>query len=374
MTRATTTCCTARSRRRRIAPFRVVSGLTRVAQGGLALAGTVGLLLSLEWMLALVLLASALPGVAVKIRASRALYAWRRARTEEERRAWYYQSVLIDGAYAKEARLFGFGETVRGWFREVRARLRGGHEQLLRRRAAGDLAAQALGVVPVFVALGYLAASTMAGRHTLGDLVLYYTAVQRGSAFLQELLSGLASLYEDNLFLSSFEEFLALPVRVRDPERAEAVPRPHPGGIRRRVAPLPLRAKRGASARRREPRHPPRRGGGAPGRERGREDDAREAAVPPVRPRGGAHPPGRSADRSVRGEKAAPAGDGGVPGPRTLQPDRAGERGPRRRGGAGGRGPPRAGGASRGRDTDHRSASGRLRGRSWGTGSRVATS
>jgi hypothetical protein len=35
-------------------------------------------------------------------------------------------------------------------------------------------------VVPVFVALGYLAAGTAAGRHTLGDLVLY----------------------EDNLFLS----------------------------------------------------------------------------------------------------------------------------------------------------------------------------
>lgn len=212
-------------------PFRVVSGLTRVAQGGLALAGTAALLLSLEWTLALVLFASALPGVAVKIRASRALYAWRRARTEDERRAWYYQSVLIDGAYAKEARLFGFGGTVRGWFRELRARLRGGHEQLLRRRAAGDLAAQALGVVPVFAALGYLAAGTVAGRHTLGDLVLYYTAVQRGSVFLQELLSGLASLYEDNLFLSSFEEFLALPMRVRDPERPEALPQPIREGL-----------------------------------------------------------------------------------------------------------------------------------------------
>jgi len=212
-------------------PFRVVGGLTRVAQGGLALAGTAALLLSLEWTLAIVLFLSALPGVVVKVRASRALYAWRRARTEDERRCWYYQSMLIDGAYAKEARLFGFGGAVRGWFRGLRARLRGEHERLLRGRAAGDLGAQALAVVPVFVALGYLAAGTLAGRHTLGDLVLYYTAVQRGSAFLQELLSGLASLYEDNLFLSSFEEFLGLPVRVRDPERPETVPQPVRKGL-----------------------------------------------------------------------------------------------------------------------------------------------
>jgi ATP-binding cassette, subfamily B, bacterial len=212
-------------------PYRVVSGLTRVAQGGLALAATAGLLLSLEWTLALVLFVSTLPGVVVKIRASRVLYAWRRSRTEDERRSWYYQSMLIDGAYAKEARLFGFGDTVRGWFRVLRARLRGEQEALLRRRAAGDLVAQALGVVPVFAALGYLAAGTLAGRHTLGDLVLYYTAVQRGSAFLQELLSGLASLYEDNLFLSAFEEFLALPSRVKDPEQPEPLPRPVREGL-----------------------------------------------------------------------------------------------------------------------------------------------
>jgi ATP-binding cassette subfamily B protein len=233
-------------------PYRVVTGLTRVFQGGLALAGTAGLLFSLEWPLAAVLFAAALPGVVVKVLASRALYAWRRSRTEEERRAWYYQSMLIDGAYAKEARLFGFGATVRGWFRALRARLRREHETLLRHRAGGDLVAQAFAVVPVFVALGYLAAETVAGRHTLGDLVLYYTAVQRGSAFLQEVLSGLAALYEDNLFLTSFEEFLALPAHVREPEKPEALVLPVRDGIvvdcvRFRYARSPERALDGVS-------------------------------------------------------------------------------------------------------------------------------
>jgi ATP-binding cassette subfamily B protein len=213
-------------------PFRVVGGLVRVAQGSLALAGTAVLLVSLQWGLALVLFLSALPGIVVKFRASRALYAWRRERTEDERRAWYYQSMLIDSGSAKEARLFGFGEAVRGWFRAVRGRLRGEHEALLRRRAAGDFVAQVLGVAPVFAALAWLAAGTAAGRHTVGDLVLYYTAVQRGSAFLQELLTGLASLYEDNLFLASFEEFLGLPARVRSPQGPEPLPRPIREGLR----------------------------------------------------------------------------------------------------------------------------------------------
>jgi ATP-binding cassette subfamily B protein len=233
-------------------PYRVVSGLTRVFQGGLALAGTAGLLFTVAWPLAAVLFAAALPGAVVKVLASRALYAWRRSRTEDERRAWYYRSMLTDGAYAKEARLFGFGDTVRGWFRKLRARLRGEQESLLRQRALGDLVAQALAVAPVFVVLGYLAAETAAGRRTLGDLVLYYTAVQRGSAFLQEVLSGLAGLYEDNLFLSSFEEFLALPSRVKDAEKPESLKLPVRDGIvvdsvRFRYARSPERALDGVS-------------------------------------------------------------------------------------------------------------------------------
>ena len=45
---------------------------------------------------------------------------------------------------------------------------------------------------------------------TLGDLVMYYQAFQRGQGFLQEMLGGLAGLYEDNLFLSNLYEFLDL--------------------------------------------------------------------------------------------------------------------------------------------------------------------
>jgi ATP-binding cassette subfamily B protein len=209
-------------------PFHIVQGLTRVGQGGLALAGTTGLLLSMDWRFAVVVFAAAAPGAWIKVRASRALHAWRTTRTEDERRAWYYQSMVIDGAYAKEARVFGFGPTVSAWFRDLRARMRGERESLLVSRAKGDLAAQVLAVAPVFALLASLVSEVFSGRRSVGDVVLFYAAIQRGLGFLQEMMSGLAGLYEDNLFLASFFEFLDLPSRLRDP----AAPRPVPAEVR----------------------------------------------------------------------------------------------------------------------------------------------
>ena len=54
--------------------------------------------------------------------------------------------------------------------------------------------------------------------------MLFYTAAQRGLASLQELLTGLAGFYENNLFLSNFFEFLELPSRVVEPARPRALP------------------------------------------------------------------------------------------------------------------------------------------------------
>ena len=206
-------------------PVKTVNDLSAIGQSGLALLAMTGLLASIRWELALVLFASALPGIGVKVRSARALFAWQRERTEDERRAWYYQWLLIDGAYAKEVRAFDFGNMVRAWFRELRTRLRGERLALLKSRTWGQMAAQAVGVVPLYGSLAYLTAETVAGRQTLGDLVLFYAAAQRGLASLQELLSGLAGFYEDNLFLANFFEFMELPSRVREPEHPRPLPR-----------------------------------------------------------------------------------------------------------------------------------------------------
>jgi len=61
--------------------------------------------------------------------------------------------------------------------------------------------------------------------------VMYFQAFQRGMGFLQDFLTSLAGLYEDNLFLSNLYEFLDLVPQVAEPRTPAPFPRPMQQGI-----------------------------------------------------------------------------------------------------------------------------------------------
>jgi ATP-binding cassette subfamily B protein len=77
----------------------------------------------------------------------------------------------------------------------------------------------------------YLVYQAIGGKSTLGDLAMYYQAFQRVQGSLQGILSSLAGLYEDNLFLSNLYEFLDLKRTVIEPVHARPVPQPMQRGI-----------------------------------------------------------------------------------------------------------------------------------------------
>ena len=62
---------------------------------------------------------------------------------------------------------------------------------------------------------------------------MYYQAFQRGQERLRSLLGGLGGLYENNLFLSNFYEFLDLEPKIADPIHPDSTAGAH--GSRHRV-------------------------------------------------------------------------------------------------------------------------------------------
>jgi ATP-binding cassette subfamily B protein len=212
-------------------PTRIVNRFAEVLRSGLALAGMGGLIVSFHPLAAAALLVATIPEVLVRLRYSDRLYAWARERTADERRAWYYHWLLTRDEHAKELRLFGFGDLFRRRFRRLRRRLREERLGLLRRRTGAELLAQTVITVVIFGTYGFIAYRAVVGTITLGDLVIYYQAVQRGQGYLRQLLSAVAGLYEDSLFLDNFYELLDLEPRVREPADPRPVPRPMHRGI-----------------------------------------------------------------------------------------------------------------------------------------------
>ena len=216
------------------APFRPNQILNRVAlilQNSISLAGILGLLVSLYWGLAAILLVAAFPALLVRLKFSKILYQWQRRRTVLDRRAMYLSVMLTHEQYAKEVRLFNLGSLFRTQFRQFRQQIYQESLRITFRRAIASLSAEAFAEILTVGVFIYIAYQTIQGHLKIGDLVLYQQALQRGESSLQALLSGLSGLYEDNLFLNNLYEFLNLKPKLRDAEYPKGFPSPVKQGI-----------------------------------------------------------------------------------------------------------------------------------------------
>jgi len=91
--------------------------------------------------------------------------------------------------------------------------------------------AEAAATAAIFGTLAFVAAQAIRGTITLGGLVMYYQGFQSGLGFLQAILRGLAGLYEDNLFLTDFYQFLDLRPKIQAPSQPRSVPEKFTRGI-----------------------------------------------------------------------------------------------------------------------------------------------
>ncbi|MEO0374623.1 MAG: ABC transporter ATP-binding protein [Cyanobacteria bacterium P01_A01_bin.17] len=216
------------------APFRptqILNHLAQCGQNGLSLAAMAGLLLSLHWGVIVVLMVAAIPAVCVRLIFSRVVYRWQRRRTQLERQSGYLGWMLTSDQFAKEIRLFGLGKLFSQRYQKIRRRLYRERVAIASKRSAAFFGAQASAGLFVFAIFAYIIYQTLQGSLQLGDLVLYYQALQKGQTNLRGFLTSISGLYEDNLFLANLYEFLDIKSRVIEPTQHQPVPIPFQAGI-----------------------------------------------------------------------------------------------------------------------------------------------
>lgn len=212
-------------------PTKIVNGLTQTLQNGVSLTAMVGLLFMFHWGVGILLIVSTLPGLFVQVIHSRKQFAWQNKRTEEQRRAGYFGGILTGGAFAKEIRLFGLGNLFRTSFNALRLLLRKERLALTRSRSVAQFFAQLLAAIIFMGCLMLIAVRAIKGLITVGDMVMFYQAFQRGISYLKGLLGNIAALYEDNMFVAHFFEFLDIKNEIREPETPVSLPATFSQGI-----------------------------------------------------------------------------------------------------------------------------------------------
>jgi len=96
---------------------------------------------------------------------------------------------------------------------------------------SGEIAGHVFAALAMCGAYGIVVYHAMAGTISIGAVVMYYAAFQRGHGHLHELLIGLARFYENSLFLTDLSDFLALKQKIAEPAAPRSVPRPLCAGI-----------------------------------------------------------------------------------------------------------------------------------------------
>ncbi|SPJ14654.1 Xenobiotic-transporting ATPase [Syntrophobacter sp. SbD2] len=212
-------------------PTRIVKSATQLCQSSISLIAVGALLIHLNWMIAVALFVALIPGFIARLNFADRMHEWQLRRTKMERKSSYYHWMMIDGVPAKEMRLFGLGPLFINGYRLLRAQLRKEKLSISTRRTLFELITNSCGLLTLFGVFAFFTYETVSGRMTLGDMVMYYQAFQRAQGYLQEFLTHLSGLYEDNLFLSRFYEFIDLKPMIVAPAVPSEFPKPLREGI-----------------------------------------------------------------------------------------------------------------------------------------------
>ena len=212
-------------------PVQILRNLTDLLRSGFLLLSLAGLLLYLHWSIALILCFFALPIAGVKWYYSKKLFFWEKERTALEREANYLNKILTTDGHAKEVRLFNLGNPLKEQFLQLRKVLFGEKLKIGKQRARAGLLAKGAEIVAMTGTYGYIAWRTFHGAITIGDLVMYFQAFQRGQAAIQQSLTSVVGLYNNRLFLSHLFELLNITSLLKVPESPEKIPNKLTSGI-----------------------------------------------------------------------------------------------------------------------------------------------
>jgi len=203
------------------ASFRPIKMLNELLIGIKSIASSlflVGMFLSIRWYLVLILFIAIIPGVLIRLRYSKKLYKLKESHNTKEREMFYYNRILTGFPFAKELKLFGFADFFKLRFTTVQNSLFEEKISLRKSEIKFGVFAQVFAVVLIFISLGFVSLLKIRGEISIGTVVLFFFAFQRGYSVLNDFFQSFTRILEDNIFLKDFIEFLNLPTHSISPK------------------------------------------------------------------------------------------------------------------------------------------------------------
>lgn len=212
-------------------PMRVMQLLLQLLGQITRLLGLLALLLRFNPLVFVLLLLSALPTFWVSVRFSNRRFWMTRRQTPSRRLADYFGKILTEPTFVKEVRLFNLGSHLAGQYHDIREEFNQESKLLARRQGFAQVSLAIISAVGFYGAYALVLWQTVRGFVTIGDLTLYAGTFQQAQAATTGILNTTATLYEFNLYVSQYFEFLDLTPQVISPRQPKSFPEPIREGL-----------------------------------------------------------------------------------------------------------------------------------------------
>jgi ATP-binding cassette subfamily B protein len=173
-----------------------------------------GLIFTLHWTLAVLLLVANIPGIWLRLHYADILYNFQKQQTPESRKSSYFNWLLTGDRPSRELRLFGLGNYFIDLFKKSFMKQKQEEIDIIKRRTFIELISNLFKASALLITLLFIAHLTISRKLTLGQMTMFLLAFRQGMIYIKDLFGSMAGLYEDSLFIDDTFEFLNLKENV----------------------------------------------------------------------------------------------------------------------------------------------------------------
>lgn len=202
----------------------LMESIGSLLQNSITLFSMTVVIMSYGFWLPLVLIASALPTFYVALRLNKDYYQWWSQTTTQRRWLEYQSQLLTHSMSAPEMRIFALGEYFQSAYQKLRQQLRIEQIQLSTRQSFSRLGANIAGFLIIGIALVWILKQALLGTITLGDLALFYQALNKSQGLMRSVLGNLNQIHQNNLFINDLFKFFELQPSIINPPQPEPIP------------------------------------------------------------------------------------------------------------------------------------------------------
>ena len=196
-------------------PVELINDTFQIVQNVITMISFAALMLRFSPWLVLILLATSIPAFIAETRFSEQGFRLLTRRAPETRQINYLARLLTEDSAAKEIKLFNLGDKLLERYTKLFAKFFAEDRSLAVRRAAVGFSLGLIATMGFYGSYAWIVWRTVQGTISLGDMTLYLTIFRQGQSTFQSILAAVGNIYENNLFMANYFEFLDIKPQMR---------------------------------------------------------------------------------------------------------------------------------------------------------------